>query len=106
MLIRLNVIPSPHPPPPHHPQHPQHTGRKRSGSPRDRLEYRAERLGLAERSLSHGREASLAGHGSSSSRSRDPRVDERVRRVSPEQLTRDRYRCVCLCLFVRYNVLW
>ena len=69
------------------------TGRKRSGSPRDRLEYRAERLGLAERSLSHGREASLAGHGSSSSRSRDPRVDERVRRVSPEQLSRDRYRC-------------
>lgn len=67
-------------------------GRKRSGSPRDRLEYRTDRLGLAERSLSHSREATLAAHASSSSRSRDPRVEERVRRVSPEQLSRDRYR--------------
>ncbi|XP_050690945.1 serine/arginine repetitive matrix protein 2-like, partial [Eriocheir sinensis] len=65
--------------------------RKRSGSPRDRLEYRTDRLGLAERSLSHGREATLAVHSTSSSRTRDPRVDERVRRVSPEQLSRDRY---------------
>lgn len=33
----------------------------------------------------------MVGHGSSSSRSRDPRVDERVRRASPEQMSRDRY---------------
>ncbi|KAK4327878.1 hypothetical protein Pmani_001685 [Petrolisthes manimaculis] len=71
--------------------------RKRSGSPRDRLDYRSDRMALAERSLSHTRDPSaMVPHGapsSSSSRAaRDPRIDERVRRVSPEQLTRDRYR--------------
>lgn len=54
-------------------------------------------MALTERSLSHTRDPSaMTPHGapsSSSSRAaRDPRIDERVRRVSPEQLTRDRYR--------------
>lgn len=70
-------------------------GRKRSGSPRDRLDYRSDRIGMPERSLSHGRDASIVAHtGGSSSRSRDPRIDERVRRISPEQLGRERYRFV------------
>nr|XP_045611616.1 zinc finger CCCH domain-containing protein 13-like isoform X1 [Procambarus clarkii]XP_045611617.1 zinc finger CCCH domain-containing protein 13-like isoform X1 [Procambarus clarkii]XP_045611618.1 zinc finger CCCH domain-containing protein 13-like isoform X1 [Procambarus clarkii]XP_045611619.1 zinc finger CCCH domain-containing protein 13-like isoform X1 [Procambarus clarkii] len=66
--------------------------RKRSGSPRDRLEYRSDRIGLPERSLSHGRDANMVSHAASSSRTRDPRVDERARRISPEQIGRDRYR--------------
>ncbi|XP_071519381.1 uncharacterized protein [Panulirus ornatus] len=66
--------------------------RKRSGSPRDRLDYRSDRIGMPERSLSHGRDAGVVTHTGSSSRSRDPRIDERARRISPEQLGRERYR--------------
>ncbi|XP_042211758.1 serine/arginine repetitive matrix protein 2-like isoform X2 [Homarus americanus] len=66
--------------------------RKRSGSPRDRLDYRSDRMGLPERALSHGRDASIVSHAGSSSRNRDPRVDERVRRISPEQMGRERFR--------------
>lgn len=64
--------------------------RKRSHSPRERVEYRDNRMAVPERSLSHGRDPSLGSH-AGSSRSRDPRVDDRMRRMSPEQLGRDRY---------------
>ncbi|XP_069955479.1 fl(2)d-associated complex component-like isoform X8 [Cherax quadricarinatus] len=66
--------------------------RKRSGSPRDRLDYRSDRIGIPERSLSHGRDTNIVQHVGSSSRGRDPRVEERARRLSPEQIGRDRYR--------------
>lgn len=48
-------------------------------------------MAVPERSLSHGRDPSLGSH-AGSSRGRDPRVDDRMRRMSPEQLGRDRYR--------------
>lgn len=59
-------------------------GHKRSTSPRDRHDYHGRTV---ERSLSHGRDSSL---GPSSSRPRDPRIDERLKR-SPELIGRDRY---------------
>ncbi|XP_063610624.1 zinc finger CCCH domain-containing protein 13-like [Penaeus indicus] len=64
--------------------------RKRSHSPRERVEYRDNRMAVPERSLSHGRDPSLGSH-AGSSRGRDPRVDDRMRRMSPEQIGRDRY---------------
>ena len=67
-------------------------GRKRSGSPRDRLDYRGDRMGPPERSLSHGRDPSIGQRAGSSSRNRDPRIDDRMRRISPEQMPRERYR--------------
>ncbi|XP_066952583.1 fl(2)d-associated complex component-like isoform X3 [Macrobrachium rosenbergii] len=66
--------------------------RKRSGSPRERLDYRGDRIGHPERSLSHGRDPNMGSRAGSSSRNRDPRIDERMRRISPEQIARERYR--------------
>ncbi|XP_064093299.1 zinc finger CCCH domain-containing protein 13-like isoform X1 [Macrobrachium nipponense] len=65
--------------------------RKRSGSPRERLDYRGDRIGHPERSLSHGRDPNMGSRAGSSSRNRDPRIDERMRRISPEQIARERY---------------
>ena len=61
-------------------------------TPRDRFDYRGDRVAVSERSLSHGRDTSLTS--TSSSRLRDPRTDDRMRRVgSPgEGIPRDRYR--------------
>ena len=69
-------------------------GRKRSLTPRDRLDYRGDRTSTSERSLSHGRDGSLTCM--SSSRLRDPRTDDRMRRLtSPtDNMPRDRYRLV------------